>query len=145
MNTANLRIITLFFLILCIGLYFYTNEQKKYYDAVAIPIATNMLNDISLWEKPALKKHLSAEAQQTLNDQQLGTLLDHYRQFGQLQSLEPLQFSQLASALALLGEKRINYQTEATFSEGRAHINLTLIPKGEQFKIYNFSINPISH
>ncbi len=141
MNHSNLRVVTLFFLIICVGLYFYTDEQKKYYDATAIPVATLMLKEISNWEKKTLLKHLSPAAKATLNDQQIETLLNHYRQFGQLQTIDELAFSRLASALSLFGEPRINYTTGATYSKTRAHINITLSQQDNSYKIYNFTIN----
>ena len=143
MTNTNLRIITLFLLILCIGMYFYTDEQKSYYDRVAIPAATAMLQDISDWQEQTLLKHLSDQAKQTLSEQQLRQLLNQYRQFGQLQHIDGLQFSRLASALAVFGERRINYATDASFSNGRAHINITLIPADSGYKIYNFTITPV--
>ncbi len=132
---------TLFFLASCVGLYFYTNNQKDYYDAQAKPAAQQMIIAISGWQKSALTNHLSEQALQTLNDQQLDKLLTHYRQFGQLQSLQELQFSRLASALSLFGQRHINYQADAVFSSGSAHINLTLIPHDSGYKIYNFTIS----
>jgi hypothetical protein len=142
-NKSQLRITTLLLLTVCIGLYFYTSSQQDYYDQYAKPVAATILNDISSWQQSALENHLSAEARQTLNDQQLGQLVDHYRQFGELQSLQELQFSRLASALSLFGKPRINYQTNARFSSGEAHINLTLIPAANSYKIYNLTINKI--
>jgi hypothetical protein len=139
-NKNQLRIATLSLLILSIGLYFYTDNQQKYYDFYAKPAAKEILKDISSWQEDALLKHLSKEARNTLNDQQLLQLLNHYRQFGELQSLQELQFSRLASALSVFGSKRINYQTTAIFTNGEANVNLTLISEDEQYKIYNLTI-----
>ncbi len=140
-NNNNLRIATLFFLMLCIGLYVYTSEQKDYYDAHAKPAAEQMITALSHWQKSTLLEHLSEQAKQTLSDQQLNKLLDHYRQFGQLEQLKELQFSRLASALSLFGQRHINYQADAIFSNSHAHINLTLIAHGNSYKIYNFTIS----
>lgn len=145
MDKAQLRLISLFLLISCTGLYFYTDSQKKYYDNSAKLITADMLMEISSWQPEPLLKHLSGEAKKTLNEEQLAKLLRHYQQtFGQLKTVDELQFSRMASALSLVGSKRINYQTTATFNKGRAQINITLIPVNDGFKIYNFTISPLS-
>ncbi|WP_145999170.1 hypothetical protein [Oceanicoccus sp. KOV_DT_Chl] len=143
MNTDNLRMATLVLLILCVGLYFYTGEQQDFYDRHAKPVAENMLQELSQWRREALLKYLSDEARQTLTESQINKLLDHYRQFGQLKSIDDLEFSRLASALSLFGRAHINYRSDASFSGGRAHINITLTPAPSGYKIYNFSINKI--
>lgn len=143
MTTDQLRVICLFLLCTFVGLYFYADRQQDYYDSRAKPVAEQLLQEISNWEQATLLKHLSNEAQSTLDQQQLNKLLAHYRQFGQLQSLDNLEFSKMASALSLFGKKHINYQSDASFTGGRVHINLTLIPYGDGYKIYNFTINGI--
>lgn len=141
MSKSHLRIATLFLLTLSIGLYFYTDAQQDYYDQYAKPAAETILTDISRWEAAALRQHLSQEATQTLTPSQLEQLLNHYRQFGELQQLNTLEFSRLASALSIFGQPRINYQTNAQFSNGAAHINLTLTQEPSGYKIYNLTIN----
>jgi len=131
---------TLLLLAMCVGMYLYTEEQKDYYDRVAIPIATNILTEISRWEKSVLLDHLSLDAQKTLDDSQLETLLLHYQKFGQLKTVDNFQFSRVASALSLFGDRKINYSADATFSSGTAAINITLIAEGNSFKIYNFTV-----
>ncbi|MEH6910185.1 MAG: hypothetical protein V7459_06325 [Oceanicoccus sp.] len=140
MKPSNLRIITLLMLTICVGLYFYTDKQKDYYDRVAIPVATNIITEISSWEKDVLLKHLSQDAQKTLNDSQLETLLVHYRKFGQLKTVDNFQFSRIASALFLFGDRKINYSADALFSTGAAAINITLTSDGNSFQIYNFTV-----
>ncbi len=140
MKPSNLRIMTLLLLAMCVGMYLYTEEQKDYYDRVAIPIATNILTEISRWEKSVLLDHLSLDAQKTLDDSQLETLLLHYQKFGQLKTVDNFQFSRVASALSLFGDRKINYSADATFSSGTAAINITLIAEGNSFKIYNFTV-----
>lgn len=143
MSNHQLRIITLFFLALCIGLYFYTAEQEAYYDRQAKPVVNDMLMEIGQWEKQALLNHLSSAAKSAISDQQVEQLLQQYRQFGPLQSFEPLQFSQLASVFSLLGDSKIHYQTNAKFGQALGHINITLVADGDSYKIYNLSINPV--
>jgi hypothetical protein len=141
MDTSSLRIVTLFLLTACISLYIYTSRQQDFYDQHSKPAIFEILKEVSVWEKEALKKHLSAEAQQTLTDQQLEQLLGHYRQFGQLVSIDQLTFSRLASALSLFGKNRINYQGDATFSQKQAHINITLTTDNDTYKIYNLTVS----
>ncbi len=143
MDSNQLRIITLFLLALSIGLYFYTGEQESYYEQSAKPVVNDMLMEIGQWEKQALLNHLSSAARSTISDQQVEQLLMRYRQYGQLQAFEPLQFSRLASVFSLFGESKVNYQTNASFSQGKGHINITVIPEGGSYKVYNLSINPV--
>lgn len=144
MNNHQLRIITLFFLILCIALYFYTAKQQAYYDQQARPAVNDILMDIGQWQKPALLEHLSSAARKTTPDQKIEQLLIRYQQFGALQSFEPLQFSRLASVFSLLGDSKINYQTNAKFELTEGHINITLVNENGHYKIYNLSINPVT-
>ena len=144
MGNHQLRIISLVLLGLCAGLYFYTAEQEAYYDRQVRPVVNDMLMDIGQWQKPALLHHLSPAARNTLSDQQIEQLLQRYRQFGALQSFEPLQFSKLASAFSLLGDSKINYQTNAQFDQAQGHINITVIAEAGSYKIYNLSINSIA-
>lgn len=142
-DNNQLRIITLFLLALCIGLYFYTGEQETYYEQSAKPVVNDMLMEIGQWEKQALLNNLSAAAKSTISDQQVEQLLERYRQYGQLQSFEPLAFSRLASVFSLIGDSKVNYQTNATFSQGKGHINITVVAEGGSYKVYNLSINPV--
>ena len=143
MTTDQLRGTCLVLLCLFAGLYFYTDEQQSYYDNHAKPAAEQILKDISNWEQATLLANLSPAAQSTLDQQQLDKLLAHYRKFGQLESIDGLEFSKLASALSLFGDARINYQSDASFSQGRARVNLTLEHDGNNYKLYNFSIYPV--
>lgn len=136
-----LRTITLFLLVICIALYFYADKQQEVYNTQARPVAEQLLFEISNWQQDRLLQHLSPQAKETLTEEQLDKLLAHYRQFGALKSIDELEFSKLASVFSLFGDTRINYRSDASFSEGRAHINLTLVPAGDSYKIYNFSIH----
>jgi hypothetical protein len=142
-NNTNLRMTILFLFVLCIGLYFYTDSQKKYYDRTAKPIATELLVAISDWQQDTLVNYLSTETRQAINEEQIGRMILHYQQFGPLNSIDDLQFSRIASALSLVGPIRINYQSDASYQSGRAHINITLTYNNDQLKIYNLSITPI--
>lgn len=141
MKTDQLRAVSLVLLLLFAGIYFYTWRQQQYYDQSARPAIEQMLRSISQWQKQPLLDQLSDEARQTLNDEQLQLLLDHYRQFGELQSVGDLQFSKLASALSLFGSKRINYQGTAMFANGPADINITVVPYGNSYRIYNLALS----
>ncbi|MGK0499367.1 MAG: hypothetical protein ACJAYG_001004 [Oceanicoccus sp.] len=142
-NNNKLRFISLVLLSLCVSLYFYSDQQRDYYDANAKPVALNIVQDVSRWQPQILLSHLSTAAKQTLSEPQLEQLLAQYRQFGRLEKVDELTFSLLASVLSLFGQSHINYSSDASFSQGRAHINLTLTIENGRYKIYNFSINPI--
>ena len=143
MSTSNLRFVCLVLLAICIGLYFYTDDQKRYYDKVAIPVVKNILVDVSSWQSEPLLKHLSELAKNTINSNQLNAQLQHYQQFGSLVSIGELEFSRAASALSLFGQRKINYEPSATFSTGLTKISITLVHEDNSFKIYNLNINPM--
>jgi hypothetical protein len=145
MSKNTLRIISLVFLMAVAGLYLYADNRQQYYQSRALPAAKQMFSDIAGWEKQTLIRHLSDEARQTINDQQLEQLLVQYREFGKLQSLDKLEFSRLTSAFSLFGAKRVNYTGTAHFDTGSAQLNITLIenePESDssRYKIYNLSI-----
>lgn len=144
-STTVTRMVSVMLLLGAAGFYLYTNNQQQYYSGHALPAAKQILSDISRWEKSTLVEHLSDEARQAINDQQLEQLLEHYRQFGKLESLGTLNFSHLSSALSLFGSKRIHYSGSAQFDSGSAQINITLLDEptassATRFKIYNLSI-----
>lgn len=141
MNNEQLRSVSLVLLAIFAALYFYTWRQQDFYDQNARPAIEQMLKEISQWQKQPLLDHLSDEARQTLNDEQLEKLLQHYRKFGALKTVNELQFSKLASALSLFGATRINYQGTATFDSGPADINITVVPHGNSYRIYNLALS----
>lgn len=140
MPTHYLRIAVLVMLVLFTGLYFYTDKQQQAYQATAEPAAREILLDISSWQAADMRKHLSAEASQTLSDQQLDVLLNQYRPLGKLLSVNDLFFSQLMSVFSLLGDTRVSYTGTATFENGPASLTLTLVEQNNTFLIYNFNL-----
>lgn len=143
MPTSTLRAISVVLLVLFAALYFYTDRQEKYHQTTALPVAKSLLSTISIWERQTLLNHLAVEAKNSLNDQQLDKLMNHYRQFGRFISADTLKFSKLASALSLFGPRRVNYSGTAAFENGATHVNITLTENGDTFLIYNISITDI--
>lgn len=143
MQTSTLRAISLFLLIMFAALYFYTDRQQRYFESTALPATKTLLSEISNWERQTLLDNLGPEAKQSLNDQQLEKMLNHYRQFGRFLSADNLVFSKLASALSLFGQHRVNYSGVGQFESGMANVNITLTQNNGQFFIYNFSITKI--
>lgn len=140
MQTQTLRAIVALLLTLVVMLYFYTNREKDYYSKSAEPAITQILADISSWEKQKILIHLAPEAKQTISDEQLDELLKLYRSFGRFQSIEELNFSRSVSAFSLVGEKRINYSGLAKFDAGSVSLNITLIERSGFFLVYNFAL-----
>lgn len=140
MQTQTLRAVVALLLTLVVMLYFYTNREKDYYSKSAEPAITQILSDISSWEKQKILIHLAPEAKQTITDEQLDELLKQYRSFGRFQSIQELNFSRTVSAFSLVGEKRINYSGLAKFDAGSVSLNVTLIERGGFFLIYNFAL-----
>lgn len=140
MQAQTLRIIMAVLLTAALMLYFYTNREKDYYSKSAEPAVTQILTEISTWQKQALMIHLAPEAKQAVNDEQLDKLINFYRSFGRFQSIEELNFSRIVSAFALVGEKRINYSGIANFDAGLVYLNITLVERGGFFLVYNFTL-----
>ena len=92
MQAQTLRIIIAILLTLVIMLYFYTNREKDYYSKSAEPAVAQILSEISSWDKQALLIHLTPEAQQAVNDEQLEKLINFYRSFGRFRSIQELNF-----------------------------------------------------
>lgn len=140
MQIQTLRIIVAMLLTLVAMLYFYTNREKDYYSKSAEPAVTQILTEISSWEKRVLLTHLAPETKQTVDDEQLEKLLGIYRSFGRFRSIQELNFSRTVSAFSLMGEKRINYSGIADFDAGPVSLNITLIERGGFFLVYNFTL-----
>ncbi|QOJ25068.1 MAG: hypothetical protein HRU78_13810 [Gammaproteobacteria bacterium] len=140
MRVQTLRLIIAILLTTMVMLYFYTSREKDYYSKSAEPAISQILSDISSWEKQKLLIHLAPEAKGTINDEQLEELLKQYRGFGRFQSIQELNFSRTVSAFSLLTEKRINYSGIAKFDSGPISLNITLIERGGFFLVYNFSL-----
>ncbi len=144
MQNQWLRIIVFILLTGFVAIFFHTGRQKDHYEASAPKAIAQILTEISSWEKPVLLRHLAAEAKQTINDEQLAQLFKLYKGFGQFRSIEELDFSRTASALSLVGEKRINYSGTAHFDAGLVNVNMTLVERGGYFKVYNFALTKAS-
>ena len=129
-------------MIIFTGLFYYSSQQEKLYAPVAEPAIEKMLRDISSWQPQAMRSHLSAAAEKTLNDEQLAQLLNHYRPLGKLVAVDALHFSRLMSVFSLLGESRISYSGIASFENGPAEFTLTLQESSGVFSIYNLTIQP---
>ncbi|MBY0500034.1 MAG: hypothetical protein K2P74_10570 [Nitrosomonas sp.] len=140
MQIQTLRFIVAILLTLVVMLYFYTNREKDFYSKSAEPAIAQILTEISGWEKQVLLRHLTPEAKQTINDEQLDKLMKLYRSFGRFQSIEALNFSRTVSAFSLVGEKRINYSGIANFDAGPISLNITLIERGGFFVVYNLTL-----
>jgi hypothetical protein len=140
MQIQTLRLIVFSMLTLVVMLFFYTSQQKTYYQKTALPAVGQILTEISSWEKQALYRHLAPETQQTVNDVQLEELLQQYRPFGRFRSIEELDFSRTISAFSLFGEERVNYSGTVNFEAGLVNINITLVARRGFFLIYNFAL-----
>lgn len=140
MKVQTLRFIVAVLLTLVVMLFFYTNREKDYYSKSAESAVSQILGDISSWEKATLLIHLAPEAKQTITDEQLERLMNHYRSFGRFRSIQELNFSRTASALSLIGEKRINYYGIASFDAGPVNLNITLVERSGYFLVYNFTL-----
>ncbi|SFK13528.1 hypothetical protein SAMN05216302_100175 [Nitrosomonas aestuarii] len=140
MQVYTLRFIIAVLMTAVIMLYFYTSREQEFYSDSAEPAVVQILAEISTWEKEPLLRHLTPEAKQTITDEQLDQLLDHYRSFGRFYTIDELDFSRTASAFSLFGEKRINYSGVADFSTGPVNVNVTMVERGGYFLIYNFTL-----
>ncbi len=140
MQVQTLRIIIATLLTLAIMLYFYTGREKDFYSRSAEPAVSQILNELSSWEKQALLLHLAPEAKQTITEEHLEKILSLYRGFGRFKSIQELNFSRTASAFSLVGEKRINYSGIANFDGGLINLNITLVERGGFFLVYNFTL-----
>jgi hypothetical protein len=140
MQIQTLRLIVFSMLTLVVMLFFYTSQQKTYYQKTALPAVGQILTEISSWEKQALYRHLAPETQQTVNDVQLEELLHQYRPFGRFRSIDELDFSRTISAFSLFGEERVNYSGTVNFEAGLVNINITLVARRGFFLIYNFAL-----
>lgn len=140
MQIQTLRIIIAILMTVVIMLYIYTNREKDYYSKSAEPAVAQILTEISSWKKQALLTHLTPEAKQTVDDEQLDQLMNLYRSFGRFRSIQEINFSRTVSAFSLVGEKRINYSGIANFDGGLVSLNITLVERGGFFLVYNFTL-----
>ncbi|MDH5479272.1 MAG: hypothetical protein OEX11_00720 [Nitrosomonas sp.] len=139
-QVQNLRLIIAFLLTIVVMLYFHTSREKNYYSKSAEPAVTQILAEMSIWQKEPLLRHLAPEAKQTVTDEQLDQLLAQYRNFGRFRSVEELEFSRTVSAFSLFGEKRINYSGIVNFDAGPVNVNITLTERNGFFLVYNFTL-----
>ena len=140
MQIQTLRLIVFSMLTLVVMLFFYTSQQKTYYQKTALPAVGQILTEISSWEKQALFQHLAPETQKTVSDAQLEELLNQYRPLGRFRSIDELDFSRTMSAFSLFGEERVNYSGTVNYDAGLVNINITLVARGGFFLIYNFAL-----
>ncbi|MBL8497203.1 hypothetical protein ABF87_03685 [Nitrosomonas sp. JL21] len=141
MQVQTLRIIVAAFLTFAIMLFFYTGRERDHYSRSAEPAITQILKEISSWDRSVVLLHLAPETKQVINDEQLENILTQYRQFGRFKTIQELNFSRMASAFSLLGEKHINYSGTADFDAGLISLNITLVERGGFFLVYNFALS----
>lgn len=144
MQIQTLRIVVALMVTVVIMLFFYTNREKDMYSKSAEPAVAQIMAEISGWEKNVLLLHLAPEAKQSFTDEQLGDWLNLYREFGRFRSIKEINFSRVASAFGLFGEKKINYFGVAHFSTGEINFNITLIERGGYFLVYNLALTKVS-
>ena len=130
MPIQTLRIIIAILVTAMAMLYFHTGREKDFYDKSAQPAITQILSEISNWQKDTLLIHLAPEAKQ-------------YKKLGRFRSIQEINFSRTASAFSLIGEKRINYSGIANFDNAAANLNMTLVERGGFFLVYNFTLTQI--
>ena len=140
MRIQTLRMIVAVLMTAVVMLYIYTDREKDYYKKSAEPAVTQILTEISNWQKETLLKHLAPEAKQIISEEQLEKLLQQYQKLGRFRSVKEINFSRTASAFSLMGEKRINYSGIANFDNAAANLNITLIERGGFFLMYNFTL-----
>ena len=138
-----LRIIIAILVTAMAMLYFHTGREKDFYDKSAQPAITQILSEISNWQKDTLLIHLAPEAKQNILDEQLDKLMEQYKKLGRFRSIQEINFSRTASAFSLIGEKRINYSGIANFDNAAANLNMTLVERGGFFLVYNFTLTQI--
>ena len=144
MQTQTLRIVVAILITVVIMLFFYTNREKDRYSRSAEPAVAQIMTEISGWEKNVLLLHLAPEAKQSFIDEQLNDWLSLYREFGRFRSIKEINFSRVASAFGLFGDKKINYFGVAHFSTGEINFNITLIERGGYFLVYNLALTKVS-
>lgn len=144
MQTQTLRIVVALLVTVVIMLFFYTNREKDMYSKSAEPAVAQIMTEISGWEKNVLLRHLAPEAKQTFTDEQLKDWLNLYREFGRFRSIKEINFSRVASAFGLFGDKKINYFGVAHFSTGEINFNITLIERGGYFLVYNLALTKVT-
>ena len=144
MQTQTLRIVVALLVTVVIMLFFYTNREKDMYSKSAEPAVAQIMTEISGWEKNVLLRHLAPEAKQTFTDEQLNDWLNLYREFGRFRSIKEINFSRVASAFGLFGDKKINYFGVAHFSTGEFNFNITLIERGGYFLVYNLALTKVT-
>ena len=143
-QVQTLRIIVALLVTFLVMLYFHTTREKNYYSKSAEPAVSQILSEISTWQKRPLMIHLAPEAKATVTDEQIDQLLNQYRSFGRFITVEELEFSRTISAFSLIGEKRINYSGTAMYDAGLVNVNITLIERSGFFLVYNFTLSKSS-
>lgn len=129
--------------LLCLfaGLFLYTSRQRDHYQSQAESYLRESLAAISDWQAKPLTERLAPEARAAVTSEQLQTLLAHYRPLGQLQRIDAIEFTRLASALSILSEPpRLGYQIHAIYEGGEADIAITLLAHDSGLQIYNFNL-----
>jgi hypothetical protein len=140
-KNISLRIFVIASLVLFGSLYYYSGEVQDHYQDNASQYLDLALTEISRWDAEVLKDQLAREAKAQVSDEQLQTLMDHYRHLGRYQSMDSPQLSRLSAALSIFSDQaKLSYSSRVSFSEGSAIMTATLTVENQRFKLYNFSL-----
>lgn len=132
-------------LVLCIvaGVLVYVHLQAAQYDEAAIPYVRQVITEVSRWDPAVTRELMVAEVAAAIPQDKFERGMALFSRLGALQSMAEPEFEKVYPEEAtVIGKQTIvEYNTEATYANDVATVNLKFMDRGGRFEIYriNFS------
>lgn len=126
-----------------IGTWVYPTFQSADFDDAAVPYLKKIIPEISRWDPAATRALMVAEVSASIPEEQFAKGMATFSKLGALQSLAEPKFERVyRDQGTIIGKQTVvEYNTDATYANGDATINMKLVDRGGYFEIYYLNIS----
>lgn len=138
-----LGIILLIVATVIIGSSIYKDQEAAAYQETAVPYLKMVVPEISKWDHQTIKSYMPAETLERTSEENIIKIVKHLSRLGALKKMAEPNFSKLFSHKPAEGESRtiVTYTVDAVYEHDDAIITISLLDKGDYFKVSKFDID----
>lgn len=141
LNIVGLVFFTIVFIF--VGIAVWTQNQSMEYGETAVPYIKKIVPEISTWKPEILREHMLEDLSNDISLEELSRMTKFLSKVGALRSMSEPMFHSVETSAGINNEsiKLVSYQVLAQYENGEAMIHVTLIDKGDFFKVYAFNLD----